>query len=299
VSAPEELLELPAGDGFPVVATVFEPLPGRLPRPAAVVVAPGTGIARGYYAPFARFLACRGFAVLTFDYRGTGDSGAVWGGSLSARMSDWGSLDLAAALDWAGECYPDDAPLVVGHSAGGQLLGLGAAGRRLGGVLGIAAQSGYYRHWPVRWRFPLGLYWRLAVPMLVAWRGRLPAWAGVGMELPGGVAREWARWCLSPNYLLDHVDAAQREAYAEIDAPILAFSFDGDFYAPRPAVEAWLGFFPRARRSHRHVAREEREPVGHFGFFRERQRETLWQEAAAWLESRAGDGAGLARRVSR
>jgi predicted alpha/beta hydrolase len=290
VSAPaEEDLELLADDGFPLVGTAFEAAPGRLPRPAVVVVAPATGVARGYYAAFARFLAGRGFDVLSFDYRGMGDSRAVWGdASLAARMSDWGALDLGAALEWASERHPGARPLVVGHSAGGQLVGLGRGTRPLGGVLAIAAQSGACRHWPAPSRQLLGVYWRLVVPALVALLGRLPAWAGVGTELPGGVAREWARWCLSPNYLLDHLGVAERAAYATLDAPILAFSFEGDFYAPRPAVEAWLGFFPAARRSHRHVERAERGDVGHFGFFSERQRETLWQEAAAWLESRVG-----------
>jgi len=289
VVAGAEECELIAGDGFPLVGTAYWPLPGRLPRPATVVLAPATGVPRRYYAPFARFLAQRGFDVLSFDYRGTGDSQALWGdASLAARMSDWGSLDFGAALEWAWERHPGTRPLVVGHSAGGQLVGLGRGSRPLGGVLGIAAPSGAHRHWPLPWRPLLGVYWRLAVPSLVGFYGKLPAWAGVGIDLPGGVAREWARWCLSPNYLLDHVGAADRAGYTGLEAPILAFSFEGDLYAPRAAVEAWLGFFPASRRSHRHVERSERGAVGHFGFFREQYRETLWQEAAAWLESRAG-----------
>lgn len=282
-------VEVLAGDGFPLVGTVFRAVSGALARPAAVVLAPATAVHRRYYSPFARFLAVRGFDVLSFDYRGMGDSRALAGeGSLSVRMSDWGALDMGAALDWASEVCPGTAPLVVGHSAGGQLVGLGRGSRPLGGVLAVAAPSGAHRHWPVPWRQLVGLYWRFAVPGLVACYGRLPGWAGVGTALPGGVAREWARWCLSPRYLLDHLDAAGRSGYSDLEAPILALSFEGDFYAPRPAVEAWLGFFPSSRRTHRHVERAERGRVGHFGFFHERFRETLWQEAAAWLESRAG-----------
>lgn len=284
----EEDLEILAGDGFPLVGTAFGSS-GALPRPAAVVLAPATGVQRRYYAPFARFLASRGFDALTFDYRGMGDSQALGGaGSLSVGMTDWGALDLGAALEWAAETHPGAAPLVVGHSAGGQLVGLGRGERPLGGVLAIAAQSGAHRHWPLPWRLGLSAYWRVVVPALVAFAGRLPGWAGVGADLPGGMAREWARWCLSPRYLLDHLNEAQRRGYAELAAPILALSFEGDFYAPLPAVEAWLGFFPKARRIHRRVHRSECGDVGHFGFFRERYRETLWQEAAAWLESRVG-----------
>jgi predicted alpha/beta hydrolase len=288
-AAGEEQVELLAGDGFPLVGTVFEGLPAALPRPAAVVLGPATGVPRRYYAPFARFLALRGFDVLSFDYRGTGDSVALAGrSSLAATMSDWGALDLGAALDWAWELHAGCRPLVVGHSAGCQLIGLALGGRPLAGLLGVAAQNGFHGHWPAPWRQLLWPYWKLAVPALVGLLGRLPGWAGVGSPLPGGVAREWARWCSSPNYLLDHVGSGERAAYAELEAPILAYSFEDDFYAPRASVESWLRFFPAARRSHRHVERAERGQVGHFGFFRERHRETLWQEAAAWLESRAG-----------
>src|SRR3954468_20862539 len=62
-------------DGISLGATVWDPA-GR-PRHRVVVVASATGVLRGYYTAFASWLAGQGFAVVTFDYRGMGDSRGV------------------------------------------------------------------------------------------------------------------------------------------------------------------------------------------------------------------------------
>src|SRR3954454_19862752 len=57
-------------DGVSLAATVWDP-PGRAGS-HVLVIASATGVLRGYYASFASSLASRGFAVVTFDYRGMG-----------------------------------------------------------------------------------------------------------------------------------------------------------------------------------------------------------------------------------
>ncbi len=56
-------------------------------------------------------------------------------------------------------------------------------------------------------------------------------------------------------------------------------------------VESLLTFYPNAEQAHRHVALREAgaESIGHFGFFRPRFRDSLWRDAADWLEARAAD----------
>jgi predicted alpha/beta hydrolase len=65
-----------------------------------------------------------------------------------------------------------------------------------------------------------------------------------------------------------------------------AYSITDDSYAPLPAVEAFLEFYPGASRQLERVdpAKTGGGPIGHFGFFRERFRDSLWREAADWLE---------------
>jgi predicted alpha/beta hydrolase len=106
---------------------------------------------------------------------------------------------------------------------------------------------------------------------------------GQGEDLPAGVAIEWARWCRHPGYLVGALGA--QEAYARFAAPIRAYAVADDSYAPPAAVEAFLEFYPNAPRAVEKVAPEAHGgPIGHFGFFRERFKDTLWNEAAEWME---------------
>src|SRR5438477_6895561 len=115
-----------AEDGFRLAGTLFAPA-GRAAgaaRGQAVVVNSAMGVPRRYYAPFARFLAASGFHVLTYDYRGIGESRRGPVGEVRARLSDWGEKDFVAALDWASREVGGTRALVVGHSVGGQIVGL-------------------------------------------------------------------------------------------------------------------------------------------------------------------------------
>jgi predicted alpha/beta hydrolase len=109
---------------------------------------------------------------------------------------------------------------------------------------------------------------------------------GQGEDLPGGVALEWASWCRHPGYIVGALGA--QEAYARFAAPIRAYSITDDRYAPLKAVEAFLEFYPNAVRNVERVdpAQAGGGPIGHFGFFRERFKDTLWKDAADWMEGR-------------
>jgi len=291
-----EELEIRAGDGFSLAATLHHP---EAPEEESVVlVNAGTGIRRGFYARFAAFLASCGFPVLTWDYRGIGDSRPASLRGLRAAMRDWGREDLEALLGWVGERHPGRPILVVGHSAGGQILGLAPSASRISAVLAVAAQSGWYRHWPVPRRYLMaGLWWGL-MPAATALCGYFPSRAlGLGEDLPKGVALEWARWCRNPQYMVDASGAPLRPHFADLRAPVLAFSFADDPFAPRAAVEQLLSFYTEANVTHRHVVPSEigLRGVGHFGFFRETCREVLWKECVDWLRRR---GAAAERGVA-
>jgi predicted alpha/beta hydrolase len=107
---------------------------------------------------------------------------------------------------------------------------------------------------------------------------------GQGEDLPAGVALEWARWCRHPGYLVGAL--GMQEAYARFSAPMRVVAIADDRYAPPRAVEAFLAFYPNAPHKLEKVdpASAGGEPIGHFGFFRERFKDTLWKDAAAWME---------------
>src|SRR5205823_5288956 len=166
-----------------------------------------------------------------------------------------------AAIRWTRDTLRPRSLAVVGHSAGGQLVPFAPNAGDVDRFVFVAAQSGYWRHWPGLGAYRIGALW-LLMPPVATLTGYFPSRLfGLGAEdLPRDVASQWARWGRNPRYLFD-------EYKVQVRAPILAWSFADDTYAPRPAVEALLREHADAAITHRH---EPATGVKHFGFFRER-----------------------------
>jgi predicted alpha/beta hydrolase len=202
-------------------------------------------------------------------------------------MRQWGEEDLAGILDWiAGHLRPKRL-LVVGHSVGGQLVGLAANNHRVHALVMVGSQSAWWGHWPVPARYRMALTWFVTMPLVTRIYGYLPGRFGTKEDLPAGVAREWARWGRRRTYLMESEEL--RAGFMRFRRPLLAYSFTDDDYAPRPAVEGLLDFYSEADVYHRHLAPRDvgADAIGHFGFFRDRFRDSLWRDSAAWLQKQA------------
>jgi len=278
-----ETVTLRCADGFPLTGTLFS---GAATNGRVVVIASAMGVPRRFYAPLAQFLAGDGFKVLTFDYRGIGDSrdGTVRGSRI--RMEDWGRLDIEAALQWATSDSKADRVFLLGHSAGGQLAGLARSATKLDGIVFAAVSSAYPGHWQMPAR--LGLLWlmHLHAPLVTLGRDFFPPKLGglSNIPIPAGVVRQWARWARRPGYLYDPRSGIDVSGYRAVAQPMLAWQFDDDTYAPQSAHDAILAAYPNAKIERRAIrTRELGRKVGHFGFFREASREPFWRETAEWL----------------
>src|SRR5476649_328120 len=67
-----ETVAIPCRDGYRLVGRLWRPAHGC--GSGTVIVNPATGVLARYYHHFARFLTEQGFTVLTYDYRGIGES---------------------------------------------------------------------------------------------------------------------------------------------------------------------------------------------------------------------------------
>lgn len=280
-------LRIPALDGFELAATLYEPPSGE-ENGAVVLINSATAVRRGYYDGYSRHLTGEGFTVLTYDYRGIGGSRPRSLARFQARMHQWGEQDLAGVLQWISGHLRPKRLLVVGHSVGGQIIGMAENNQRIHAILMVGSQNGWWKHWPVPARYRIGLTWYVLVPLLTRIYGYLPGSFGTKEDLPGGVAREWARWGRRRTYLME--SEKRRAGYLRLRTPLLAYSFSDDEFAPRPAVEGLLDFYTEADIFHRHLRPRDigADAIGHFGFFRDRFRDTLWRDSAAWLKRMIG-----------
>lgn len=277
MSIASDAVHLRAADGFLLGATEFR---ATAPIDRAVLIVPATGVQRRLYRPFAEHLASRGFDVVTWDWRGTGESRPRSLRGFPASLTTWATQDLAGAIAWAAERYPAHRLLAVGHSFGGQAVGLAPNAGRLAGLVTVAAQSGYWGHWPAPRRWAHAALWYVGMPGLTALCGYFPARRlGAGEDLPAGVAGEWARWCRRPDYLGDY------SGHRRFAQPLLALSFTDDPVAPPRAVEALHREYAAAALTRRAVAPGDvgATRLGHFGFFAPGRAPALWDEVATWL----------------
>jgi predicted alpha/beta hydrolase len=258
-----------------VVLRVFAPTG---PPKASVVVPAAMGVAQNFYARFAEWLATQGYAVTTFDYRGIGLSAPPSLRGFRIDIVDWAREDCAAVIDFTKALQPNLPLYWIGHSLGGQVIGLIPNRERIDRVITVAAGSGYWREnaWPTK-RFVLWL-WYVAVPVALSLFGYFPGKRvrKVG-DLPAGVMAQWRRWCLSPDYVGSEGREA-RAAYASVRTPMLSLSFTDDEMMSAESIRLLHALYTSAPVEYRRISPAEIgvRHIGHFGFFRAQSERTLW-----------------------
>ena len=276
-----------AGDRYELGCTRYDPAPDNANR-RTVIINSAVGVLRGYYGKYATFLCEHGYRVVTYDYRGIGDSLSGPVRDCNGSMEEWGSKDFPAILDAVAAEHGQEPILVIGHSAGGQIFGLTPRNRAVQALLLVSSQSGYWRHWPGWKRYAMAAMWYALMPGLTRTLSYCPmASFKLGENLPRGVALQWARWGRHPDYMVDDAGQPIRSEFAAFPGPVLSYSFADDGAAPAAAVDALAAYYQGASVERRHIAPEQigHKKIGHFGFFRERFASTLWAESLAWLDA--------------
>lgn len=249
-----------------------------VPQPHAVVVInAATGVARRYYQAFADWLAQRGYRVLSYDYRGI--AGSLHGPIRHCRasMADWARYDIAAALATAAKLQLPI--LLVGHSAGGNLLGRVPGLQQASAIVTIGAQNACWRLWSGWRKWGLAFVWYLALPILTQAYGYLPGrWLGAsGQSLPRQVARDWANWARRRQYVFD-APGLPPARYSEFAGPVQVWSVSDDSYAPPAAVADLARRFGPGGGTLLSVSPAQLglARIGHFGIFRRQIGMHLW-----------------------
>ena len=272
-------------EGHALAASVFE----QAGSDTVVLVNAATGVPRQFYRYFASYLRDHGWTTVTYDYRGIGDSAPPSLRGFEARMRDWALIDMPAVIDWILAELQPRRLFSVGHSFGGQGIGLLEQPERITAMVGVSAQSGYWGVQGGAERYRARFAVTVMIPVLVRFFGYFP-WSrfAAGEDLPGGIALEWARWCRNRDYLLGD-PTLPLERYDRFDAPVLAYSIDDDDWGTPRGVDDMMRAYARVTRRHLVPADYGLEKLGHMGFFRQGS-EAIWDEVVEWLDEMPSPG---------
>ncbi|TAI49562.1 alpha/beta fold hydrolase [Flagellimonas allohymeniacidonis] len=275
-------LEVTTNLGHVIVATGY----GQQNCKDILVIVPATGVKQSFYSAFASYMAEKGMWVLTFDYLGIGESLRSPIAQVRCNAQEWGSADLEGVLSFVRATNSDGRLCILGHSIGGQLIGLAPTARKASCIVLIGAQCGYWKFWTGLSRAKMLFNWYLLLPTLTSLFGYFPSKHILGMEnLPKRMALQWRYWCTLPNYILDDVPQSHC-FYKEIEAELLVFSMERDAFAPIASVACLAGWFGSKKRKHVHIRDQDYQVghIGHFGIFKERKGETLWPILARQIQ---------------
>ena len=272
-----EPVTLTCADGQRLQARFFA---GRGDASAApVLISPATGVRQQFYWRFADWLASQGHATLVFDYRGIGQSLEGRLADSRARLVDWGRQDQVAALQWLLARSGAPRVVLVGHSAGGQMMGLLPNHACIERVVGVAASTGWFGAMRLGFALKARLGLRLLVPIGTLFRGYAPtAWLGLGENLPAQVARQWGQWCAAGGYATNAVRAGLApDFHAAVRTPLIVLHAEDDDIANPATVRDLLRTLPAAPRATLHVRPSDHglRGIGHLDWFRQ-SHQALW-----------------------
>ena len=293
-AVPVEELFITAPDGVKLAATLY--LPGGdsgmgddaargMDNGIAILLNSFMATPRQYYRAFCTHMARLGFSILTYDYRGVGGStfdmppvpvrtGVVWAG-----------VDQAAAAEWLLQRFPGYTYMLVGHSYGGQMLGLAPHAGVWSAIQLVATSHGYWVKWPWPQRYRTWLRAYVQAPLLALLPRALQEKWGGAPNMPFPLSHEMAVYLRTPWFFVDEQGKPIRPYNDLIRAPLRhTMLTDDEVVPPGSDIDVAL-FYPNAR-----YIPDLRTPesyglksVGHFGFFRRLMPTSAWDDVAQWL----------------
>ncbi|QOL24322.1 alpha/beta hydrolase [Thalassotalea sp. LPB0316] len=278
-------IEVTCRDNTIIIGQLFRP---EVDLRGAVMIAPATGIKQGFYAKFASYLAEQGFAVMTYDNRGIGKSLHGKVSSSQASLQCWGELDATAVLDVLIKVFPQTSYHLIGHSAGGQLIGLMPNSDKLSSVFNYACSSGRLKNMAMPYKLKAHYFMNTFIPMSNMIFGHTKSqWVGMGEPLPKKVAAQWRQWCNGQGYVKTAFGKTVFEHYYdELDVPSLWVNATDDEIAINDNVSDMISVFGKMKH---HAQTKTLTPsdhdvkdIGHMKFFSSK-RKSLWPLATDWL----------------
>lgn len=279
----EQKIDIETKDGRTLSGLLVQPEQPRF----CVLVSSAVGIPKERYLNFAKEGAARGAAVLMFDYRA---QGASLKGDIRkdlAAFSEWGRLDMSAAIRHLDQLHPKLEMVGVHHSVGGWILGLAENQDRLSRHAFVCVGWGYHKLKPLGFRTAEMFFWYIYGPSCLGLFGHIPKgglWKGE--PLNPRLFKEWKAWCHTPECTPAVLAGGPDEPhyYDKVTAPIRSFGYSDDPIANKKTVPLVLKVFPNAERDTVWATPSDfgLAKIGHEGLF-SRKAAKGWTPVWDWL----------------
>jgi len=182
--------------------------------------------------------------------------------------ADLAEIDAPAAIAWARSRFGEN-PIVVGHSLGGQIASISAAGAGpLAGIALIASGTNYWRGSGLKWALGIGSVSVIA-PLIVRIFGYWPGGRlGFGGRQAAGVIRDWARLGRTGRFEPARAKTDLEGSLREYVGPVLSLTIAGDAYVSKGATESLLNKLTSATIERDRWSPDQHSHRGHFGWTR-------------------------------
>lgn len=276
-----QTLTITCKDGHPLAARFYAANPEAEARPYPVLVCPATGITTQFYHSFNLWLQAQGYNVLCFDFRGIGKS--LYGPlkHSTASIVQWGQYDIPAAIDALLEKTQAEKVILVGHSAGGQLLGIVPNYDKVAKVVAVSGSTGHVKGLKGRTKLLAPVMFDLIFPLSRLALGYGPtSKIGMGENLPKDVAKQWAQFCSKPGYVINAIGKMvpkTEDHHERITCPITVLWSSDDEIATEANVKDLIRLYPNAKANHKELKPTSfgHKAIGHMLMFK-RSHQNLW-----------------------
>ncbi|SFI99040.1 Predicted alpha/beta hydrolase [Kaistella treverensis] len=270
-------LTLKTSDNFPLFVKVFEP---KISNGKVLLINSATGVKQQVYFSFARYFAENGFTVVTYDYRGIGESKPKKLVGFAANMRTWGTVDFKTLTYYIRQEYPEELKYCLGHSVGALIVGMNQDSAIFSKFIFVATQDAQLSNLSLKVAVAGFLGFGIALPILSEIFGYFPAHRfGLGESLPKGVAYDWKTLIInkkSTKRLYEKIGANNAE---NLDQETLIIYAEDDPWVTMKGMENLMkNVYPNLRKTYRKVWVKEspKLEIGHVNFFRTYNR-PLWK----------------------
>ena len=246
-----------------------------------------TGVKQQIYFSFAQFFSEQGFTVITYDYRGIGQSKPDKMKGFEASMRTWGTKDYRAVTDYIRSNFPNHQKFCLGHSVGALILGMNQDSEIFEEFIFVGTQNAFVGNLKFKTKIEAYLGFGIVQPLSTQILGYFPAnWFGLGESLPSASAFDWRTLILdkkSTNKLLEKIDDFSRD----LTQKVFVIRAEDDVWLTEKGVKSLLqNTYPNLKPTYRIIETSESEKgeIGHINFFRSYNKK-LWNIILESLEA--------------